>query len=114
MKIKRSLGTFANIYSYTYKALKAIRVPDSPAAEITMSWAQGILERINVEYEILGKPHQGESVLYVGNHISYVDIPLLMGTIDQVAFVAKSQVRKWPLFGEGAARIGTVFVIYLL
>lgn len=110
MQITNAVRTFADIYRYTYKELKGIRKPDAPANEITMRWAQGILQRVNVEYEIIGQPYQGESVLYLGNHISYIDIPLLMGTIDSVAFVAKAQIKKWPLFGEGAARIGTVFV----
>ena len=110
MNIFRSVRTFADIYQYTYKELKKMRVPGAPINQITMRWAQGILDRIHVQYEIIGEPYQGESVLYVGNHVSYVDIPLLMGTIDSVAFVAKKQIASWPLFGEGAARIGTVFV----
>jgi 1-acyl-sn-glycerol-3-phosphate acyltransferase len=110
MKSRRAFFTFTDIYRHTYRELKKIRVAESQEPDLAMKWAQGILDRINVDLEVSGEPYQGSSVLYVGNHISYVDIPLLMGTIEQVAFVAKSQIRKWPLFGEGAARIGTVFV----
>lgn len=47
--------------------------------------------------------------LLVGNHISYVDIPLLM-TYIPVAFVAKKQLAAWPIFGAAMRCVGTVFV----
>jgi lyso-ornithine lipid O-acyltransferase len=48
-------------------------------------------------------------VLFVANHSSYLDIPVL-GAIIPAAFVAKSEVRHWPLFGHLARLQHTVFV----
>ena len=57
----------------------------------------------------LGTRQEAAGVLYVANHVSYLDIPVLAASGDG-AFVAKSEVRDWPLFGF-LARVGrTVFV----
>ncbi len=47
--------------------------------------------------------------LYVCNHISYADIPIL-GALLPVSFVAKSEVAGWPFFGTLARLQRTVFV----
>jgi lyso-ornithine lipid O-acyltransferase len=65
------------------------------------------LLRIRVRIE--GQPARGRAVLYISNHVSWVDI-VVIGSIVPVAFVAKSEVRKWPLVGITAAMQRTVFV----
>jgi len=51
----------------------------------------------------------GRGTLFVANHVSYLDIPVL-ATLHDGVFVAKSDVKSWPLFGF-LARIGrTIFV----
>jgi 1-acyl-sn-glycerol-3-phosphate acyltransferase len=65
------------------------------------------LLRIRVRVE--GEPVRGRAVLYVSNHVSWVDI-VVIGSLSPVAFVAKSEVRKWPLIGITAAIQRTVFV----
>ena len=48
-------------------------------------------------------------ILFVSNHLSYIDIPVL-GSLLPLKFVAKSDVKKWPIFGH-LAKIGdTIFV----
>jgi 1-acyl-sn-glycerol-3-phosphate acyltransferase len=48
-------------------------------------------------------------VLFVGNHVSWADI-VAIGSLQAVAFVAKRDVRKWPLVGITAEIQRTVFV----
>ena len=43
------------------------------------------------------------------NHLGYVDI-LVIGSVCPALFVAKSDVRGWPIFGWLASRAGTIFV----
>jgi 1-acyl-sn-glycerol-3-phosphate acyltransferase len=47
--------------------------------------------------------------IVVANHRSYVDIPLMLSQIPS-AFLAKSEIARWPLFGAAARLCGTVFV----
>lgn len=56
-----------------------------------------------------GRPITTGGVVYVANHVSYLDIPVLGGLIDGT-FVAKSEVSGWPLFGFLARLQRTVFV----
>src|SRR5215831_69345 len=65
------------------------------------------LLRINVRIE--GTPVRDCPVLFVSNHVSWADI-LVIGSIAPVAFVAKREVRDWPLVGVTAKVQRTVFV----
>jgi 1-acyl-sn-glycerol-3-phosphate acyltransferase len=47
-------------------------------------------------------------VLYVANHISWLDIVLMHGA-RPVSFVAKSEIAGWPFVGWLSARAGTIF-----
>lgn len=47
--------------------------------------------------------------LIVANHISWVDV-FVLNAARPVAFVSKSEVRRWPLLGWLAARTDTVFL----
>ncbi|MCB1531524.1 MAG: 1-acyl-sn-glycerol-3-phosphate acyltransferase [Alphaproteobacteria bacterium] len=51
-----------------------------------------------IKPEINGAPHTGGQTLYMSNHISYLDIPLLGGVIKS-SFLAKSEVKGWAVFG---------------
>lgn len=71
-------------------------------------WAHYMLRALSVHVERQGYV-PGERVLVVANHRSYIDIPVLLAALP-CAFLAKREVRGWPLFGRAAARIHTVFV----
>ncbi len=56
-----------------------------------------------------GKPATCFPVLFVSNHLSYLDIPVL-GSLLEGRFVAKSEVARWPFFGILAKIQDTIFV----
>jgi lysophosphatidylcholine acyltransferase / lyso-PAF acetyltransferase len=60
------------------------------------------------EVEVRGAPDPG-ATLQVSNHSSFVDIVLLYATTFP-SFVAKSGVRHWPVLGDMAIMVGTIFV----
>lgn len=47
--------------------------------------------------------------LLIGNHISWLDIPIL-GAQGEIRFLSKSDVRRWPLIGWMAVLAGTRFI----
>jgi len=63
---------------------------------------------IGVRVQLLGEPIKGGGLL-LANHSSWLDIIILSG-ICPLAFVAKSEVRSWPLFGLLARLQNTIFV----
>ncbi len=54
-------------------------------------------------------PGNTKGYLFISNHQSYVDILVLMGALDTVAFLSKSLVRRIPVLGRCAYAGGTVF-----
>jgi 1-acyl-sn-glycerol-3-phosphate acyltransferase len=74
------------------------------------NWSRRILRSAGVEVSITGDiPGHGARVLGVANHVSWLDIQVLH-SIWNVRFVAKSEVRNWPLIGWLSARTGTLFI----
>lgn len=48
-------------------------------------------------------------MLWVSNHVSWTDIPLL-GALQPMSFLSKAEVRTWPLAGWLAHKAGTLFI----
>ncbi|WP_044873643.1 lysophospholipid acyltransferase family protein [Pseudomonas sp. LFM046] len=48
-------------------------------------------------------------MLWVSNHVSWTDIPLL-GAVAPLSFLSKSEVRAWPVAGWLAHKAGTLFI----
>lgn len=57
----------------------------------------------------VGQPSAARPTLFVSNHVTYFDIPVL-GSILPVSFVAKTEVAQWPGYGLLAKLQRTVFV----
>jgi 1-acyl-sn-glycerol-3-phosphate acyltransferase len=64
---------------------------------------------LRIRVRVDGTPVRDRAVLYVSNHVSWVDI-VVIGSLAPVAFVAKREVRSWPLVGITAEMQRTVFV----
>jgi 1-acyl-sn-glycerol-3-phosphate acyltransferase len=45
----------------------------------------------------------------VSNHLSYLDI-VIISSVMPCFFVSKSEIRRWPYFGEAARTGGTIFI----
>ncbi|MET1028865.1 MAG: lysophospholipid acyltransferase family protein [Dongiaceae bacterium] len=61
------------------------------------------------DLQLIGRMSKVRPTLFVSNHTSYLDIPVL-GSILPASFVAKAEVAKWPVFGMLAKLQRTVFV----
>ncbi|MFN0038695.1 MAG: lysophospholipid acyltransferase family protein [Burkholderiales bacterium] len=73
-------------------------------------WSRQLLAALDVELRVRGgPPPPGRPAVMVSNHVSWLDIHLVHA-IWQVRFVAKSEVRRWPLIGWLSARTGTLFI----
>jgi 1-acyl-sn-glycerol-3-phosphate acyltransferase len=62
-----------------------------------------------IRLRIIGEPVQGQGVLMVANHTSWLDI-LIFSAAARLSFVAKAEVATWPLFSTLAKLQETVFV----
>lgn len=75
------------------------------------AWAARLLGILGVSLRVHGVfPQEGQSVLVVANHISWLDIAALHAVLPQARFVAKAQVHRWPLVGWLCAGARTLFI----
>jgi len=63
---------------------------------------------IGIRVTTEGRPMRHRGAV-VANHSSWFDI-IVMNSVQRVLFVAKAEVRKWPVIGFMAAGVGTVFI----
>ena len=80
-------------------------------AELVRAWSVRVLAILDVDLVVKGHVPDASArgVLFVSNHISWLDIYLLQA-VRPVRFVSKAEVRSWPLIGWLAEKTGTIFV----
>jgi 1-acyl-sn-glycerol-3-phosphate acyltransferase len=72
-------------------------------------WANSVLAILEIEVQSDSLPPERFAGLVVSNHLSWLDI-LVMQSIIPGCFVAKSEVRRWPLIGYLSNACATIFV----
>lgn len=77
---------------------------------IVRAWARACLALQGIELSVEGRPPAScGGFLLVANHVSWLDVWLIHSQCP-CRFVAKAEVRDWPLLGWLAARTGTLFI----
>jgi 1-acyl-sn-glycerol-3-phosphate acyltransferase len=74
-------------------------------------WSLRLLDVLNIRLFLHGKPplYGSRPLMIVANHVSWLDI-FAINSIVPSRFVAKAEVRAWPLVGWLCARAGTLFI----
>ncbi len=74
-------------------------------------WCGGLLRAFNIKVMLHGHlpPASTNSIMFVANHISWSDIHALNSVIP-VRFIAKSDIKSWPVFGYLVRKSNTIFV----
>lgn len=78
---------------------------------ILKAWSRQLLTILNIGVQTEGQqPGHGEhGLLIVANHVSWLDI-FVLNAIYPSRFIAKHEVRSWPLIGWLCQRSGTIFI----
>jgi len=84
------------------------KLSDEQQARTVETWARRMLAIIGIEVRVKGHPAQGP-VLMAANHISWLDI-LVMHAACHCRFVAKSEIRSWPLVGMLTTGGGSLYI----
>lgn len=72
-------------------------------------WSRALMALCGVSTQVQGKPVRHGAVLWVANHVSWVDI-FVLNSVRPTSFIAKSEIRGWPVIGWLVAGAGTVFI----
>lgn len=97
------LGLLISLVSFGWLSLEA-------RAQVASRWFHWVLRGLGVRLVVTGQTAlPGRPVLFVSNHISWLDIPVF-GAARPVRFVSKDDVLHWPVLGWLARRAGTLFL----
>lgn len=73
------------------------------------NWSRQLLDIFGVSVVLAPASADVENGLWVANHVSWIDI-FVLNAVFPSRFVAKSDVRRWPLIGALCAWAGTIFI----
>ena len=71
-------------------------------------WSRSLCRILGIEVLASGRP-EGDPFVVAANHVSYIDI-LVLGSLYRSQFVAKDEIRGWPVFGWVSRAAGTLYV----
>jgi len=80
-------------------------------AGLLRDWSRELLAILHVRLMVRGTPPRvpGNRTVVVGNHLSWLDV-FVVDACAPSRFVAKSEIRGWPVIGWLAVRAGTLFI----
>ena len=84
------------------------RRSDAWKARLQRVWSRATARILGVDLEVAGTPPAAPFIL-VCNHLSYLDVIVLAAYLDCV-FVARGDVRNWPVFGRLCRAVDTLFI----
>ena len=98
------------LWSLTSIAIFLVCRPLAKVQRSLILWHHGVNCRIaGFRVEVRGAPRQEHPTLFVCNHMSYFDIPVIGALVDG-CFVAKAEVKTWPVIGIMAKLQRSVFI----
>ncbi len=107
----RRLARFASRILLTWARALGTSTDPRVTAALAVDCARRTLASLGVEVTVRGEPQLRDGpLLVVANHVSWLDVYLL-NALTPARFVAKSEVRGWPVVGPIAAAFGTFFIV---
>ncbi len=87
------------------------RVSPASQARITQWWSQKTLRILNITLSVHGaRPDiNARNLIIAANHISWLDI-YVINAAHPARFVAKAEIRDWPIVGWMCEKGGTIFI----
>ena len=124
MSIFRTIAMFIYLFGYMIvhygvlrRAERALAAGDTQLVEELVNkhiphWSRGILKVTGVSLSVEGLENipKDTACVFVGNHRSYYDIPLLLASLDKPhGILAKEELEKIPLLNRWMKLLGCVF-----
>lgn len=91
-----------------FSPLWCSRFPKHWSSMLVSGWSRTLCRICGLQVQCYGERVTGPT-LFVANHISWLDVFALL-SIFSVIFISKQEVKKWPVVGWLARRVGTLFM----
>ena len=105
----KAIAGLLTTFSLVIPAELMLRRLTGGKARLAWLFHRGMSRSLGIRIVCHGSPVNGRGVLFVSNHVSWSDIPVLGARI-KAAFVAKSEVGGWGAVGWLATLADTVYV----
>lgn len=107
--IKLFLFMFACLLVIPFQLLIMLFHNGKYAYTLPFLWQNAVRRIFRIKVSITGTPAHGKQLIYMSNHVSYLDIPVI-GSVLPASFVAKKDVASWPVFGFLSRLQQTAFI----
>lgn len=114
----RALGRALHLGGYLLAGLWRIRGLDrrseAERLEFVRAWLARATEILGVKVTVRGLDRltadEAQGALWLPNHVSWLDIPVIGGLVPGTVFLSKSELASWPVIGRLARLAGTQFI----
>ncbi|MBV8647822.1 lysophospholipid acyltransferase family protein [Paludibacterium sp.] len=99
------------LIGFSILAFRYTRLSPAQQTAVTTRWCRQLLATLALEVRVSGQlpATQPGNTLLVSNHVSWLDI-IALAAYTPPRFVAKREIRGWPVIGWMVARGGTLFI----
>lgn len=78
-------------------------------AAMNERWSRMLVAICGIDVQVQGQPTMTGATMWVANHVSWIDI-FILSSVRSVVFIAKRDIRSWPVIGWLVEKAGTVFI----
>jgi 1-acyl-sn-glycerol-3-phosphate acyltransferase len=99
------------LIGFSILALRYTKLTPEQQSAVASRWCRKLLSTLALELRVTGHVPQAfpRNTLLVSNHVSWLDI-IALAAYTPPRFVAKKEIRDWPVIGWMVARGGTLFI----
>lgn len=98
------------IFGKTFYFLLVSYRKDTDIIRLKQRWALSFLKTLNINLRVKNSFAEKRNLIFVGNHVGFLDIIVLFAVEPRLVFLAKAELSAWPIIGPAARRINTLFV----
>ena len=112
LRLYRYVRVSAHVFQGVATTAFVFPLIDLPKRRVLIRrWSHKLLRLMRIEARVRGMPTAGlpGNLLIVANHISWLDI-FVLNTVEPGRFIAKAELKSWPLVGLMIAGCGTLFL----
>lgn len=108
--LARSLALLAMVIAVIPSQLLVLAFTRGPASlRLPTLFHRRFCQVLGIQVEVRGAPVADRQAVFISNHLSHLDVPVIGGVV-RACFVAKQDVRGWPVFGALSRLQQTVFI----
>lgn len=85
------------------------RVSRERRREIVGQWSGKLVRILGIEVVVEGSPPASGATMLAPNHVSWIDT-FAIASVHPTRFIAKSEIRDWPIAGWVTEKSGTIFI----